>query len=125
MEIPVNEKKSISVFLPAYNEEENIIAMVISINDYLKVRFSDYEILVISQGSTDRTNDLVRSLQSRINQLSLLIKDQCYGYAGVLRTGFTSSSKELIFYTDGDGQYDIKDLDKLLPLINEYDIILS
>tara|TARA_Y100000310_G_scaffold318111_1_gene371780 strand:- start:2902 stop:3645 length:744 start_codon:yes stop_codon:yes gene_type:complete len=115
--------KSISVFLPAYNEEENITAVLIAVNDYLKVRFSDYEILVISQGSTDNTNDLVRSLKSEINQLSLLTKDQCLGYAAVLRTGFANSTKELIFYTDSDCQYDIKELDKLLPLIEEYDIV--
>jgi len=114
---------SISVVLPAYNEEENITYMVNSVNDYLKVRFNDYEILVISQGSKDGTNDLVNNLLNEIDRLSLYTKDQSFGYAAVLRTGFSKSSKELIFYTDSDGQYDIKELDKLLSLIEDYDIV--
>ena len=118
-----NNEKSIAVFLPAYNEEENIGQMVLEINDFLKPRFSDYEILVISEGSTDKTNSIVRGLQERIKNLKLLTKNESFGYAGALRSGFRNSTKKLIFYTDGDGQFDIKELDKLLPLIDKYDVV--
>jgi len=115
--------KNISVFLPAYNEEENIKATVLAVNNYLKTRFKDYEILVVSEGSIDRTNEIVADLQKDIKEIKLFTKKKCFGYAGALRTGFLNSTKELIFYTDADQQFDINDLDKLLPWIGQYDII--
>lgn len=114
---------SISVFVPAYNEEENIGEVVVSINDYLKNHFKDYEILVVSEGSTDKTNEIVQGMQVQISQLRLLSNPQRFYYAGALRTGFKNSTKDLIFYTDGDRQFDIKELDHLLPLIEKYDIV--
>ncbi len=118
-----NINKSISVFLPMCNEEENVRESVLEINDYLKNRFKDYEILVVSEGSKDRTNEIVKELQKKIDNLKLFDKKECFGYAAALRTGFKNSTKELIFYTDGDRQFDIKELDKLLPLIDQYDIV--
>lgn len=115
--------KSISVFIPSYNEEDNVCNAVLEINDYLKSRFKDYEILVVSEGSTDRTNEIVEELKKEIPQLRLLARPKNFGYAGSLRTGFKNAKKELIFYTDGDRQFDIKELDLLLPLISKYDIV--
>ena len=115
--------KSISVFIPAYNEEENVYDAVVEINNYLKAKFKDYEILVVSEGSTDKTNDIVKELQSQIPQLRLLVRPENFGYAGALRTGFKNSKKDLIFYTDGDRQFDINELDLLLPLIDKYGIV--
>lgn len=115
--------KSISVFIPTYNEEENVRDAVWEINNYLKPRFDDYEILVVSEGSTDRTNEIAEELKKGIPQLRILAKPENFGYAGALRTGFKNSKKELIFYTDGDRQFDIRELDNLLPLITKYDIV--
>lgn len=115
--------KSISVFIPTYNEEENVRDAVLEINNYLKPRFEDYEILVVSEGSTDRTNEIAEELKKDIPQLRLLTRPENFGYAGALRTGLKNSKKELIFYTDGDRQFDIKELDHLLPLITQYDIV--
>lgn len=115
--------KSISVFIPAYNEEENVAGIVREIRDYLASRFTDYEILVVSEGSTDLTNEIVKGLQLEIPQLKLFAQPGNFGYAGALRTGFKNSKKDLIFYTDGDRQFDIKELDLLLPLIERYDIV--
>jgi len=118
-----NINKSISVFLPAYNEEKSIRKGILEISSYLKSRFKDYEILIISEGSIDKTNEIVRDLQKEIGNLKLFAKDKSYGYAGALRTGFKNSTKKLIFYTDGDRQFDIKEMDKLLALIDRYDIV--
>ncbi len=113
----------ICAILPCYNEEENVRDAVTAINDYLKPRFQDYEILVVSAGSTDRTNEITRELQKDIPQLRLVAEPKNFGYAGSLRFGFLNSKKDLIFYTDGDMQFDIKELDLLLPLISKYDIV--
>lgn len=115
--------KSISVFLPAYNEVDSIKDIVLEVDDYLKQRFQDYEILVVSHGSTDGTNELVHKLQKNITNLKLIAKDKNFGYANVLRDGFRSATKDLIFYTDGDRQFDINELDLLLPLTDKYDIV--
>lgn len=116
-------QQSISVFVPAYNEEENIHDVAVEINDYLIPHFADYEILIISEGSADRTNEIVKELQKDIPRLRLLARPENFGYAGALRTGFKNSKKDLIFYTDGDRQFDIKELDHLIPLIEKYDIV--
>lgn len=115
--------KSLSVFLPAYNEEGCIKEVVLEVDGYLKGRFRDYEILVMSHGSIDHTNSIVRALMEQVPNLKLVAREKNFGYANVLKDGFQSSTKELIFYTDGDRQFDIKELDLLMPLIDRYDIV--
>ncbi|MCL5439128.1 MAG: glycosyltransferase family 2 protein [Patescibacteria group bacterium] len=116
-------KKSISVFLPTLNEQENIKTCVLSIKKYLSKRFEDYEILVISGGSTDNTEKIVRDLAKRDKRILLISQKKNLGYGAALRSGFSRSSKELVFYTDADNQFNIKDLDILLPLLTSFDIV--
>lgn len=115
--------KSISVFLPALNEEENIRSCVLSVENYLHKNFKDYEILVIASGSTDNTSKIVSDLAKKNRHIKLIDHGKKLGYGVALRSGFINSSKELIFYTDSDNQFDINEMDKLLPLIDSYDII--
>lgn len=115
--------KSISVFLPALNEEENIKMSILSIKKYLDKRFKDYEILVISDGSTDNTNKIVLELAKNEKRIKLLVRKKRLGYGKALRSGFFHASKDLIFYTDSDNQFNIEDLDKLFPLLASCDIV--
>lgn len=117
------KQKSISVFLPAYNEEENIKTCTLSIKKYLDERFKDYEILVISDGSSDKTNKIVAELAKKDKRIKLFARKKKLGYGAGLRAGFAHSSKDLIFYTDADNQFNIEEMDKLLPLLSSYDII--
>lgn len=114
--------KNISVFLPVFNEGENIEKSVLSIKKYLQERFSDFEILVISDGSTDSTNGIVKNLSKKDKRIKLFARKKKLGYGAGLKAGFAHSSKELVFYTDGDNQFNIEDMDKLLPLLTSYDI---
>lgn len=116
-------QKSISIFLPAYNEEENIEKVIRNINDYLKVNFNDYEIIVINDVGKDNTAGVVEEVMKELPQLKLINRPKNLGYAAALRTGFKNSTKELIFYTDSDGQFNINELDRFLPLIDSYAII--
>jgi len=115
--------KSISVFLPAFNEQENIRECVLSVKRYLAKRFKDYEILVISDGSIDNTNKIVEEIAQNDKRIKLFARRKKLGYGAGLRAGFAHSSKELIFYTDSDNQFNIEDMDRLLPLFSSYDII--
>ena len=114
--------KSISVFLPALNEQDNIKICVLAVKKYLSKRFKDYEILVIISGSTDDTEKIVTKLAEEDTHIRV-INDKKRGYGRALRSGFRHASKDLIFYTDGDNQFDIKDMDKILPLLDTYDVV--
>lgn len=116
------KQKSISVFLPALNEQENIKTCVQAAQKYLSRRFKDYEILVISSGSTDNTEKIVKELTKKDQRIKS-IHHKKIGYGIALRSGFANSSKELIFYTDADNQFNIEEMDKLLPLLSTYDIV--
>ena len=116
-------KKGISVVIPAYNEEENIKDAVTTIYEYLKPRFQDYEIIVVSEGSKDKTDEIVKGFAARMKNVRLLSNPKNFGFGGALKTGLTSAKKELIFYTDADMQFDINELDKLLPMIERYDVV--
>lgn len=114
--------KSISVFLPALNEQENIKPCVLAVKKYLQTRFRDFEIIVIANGSTDKTEKIVSELNKKDKRIKI-VNEKIKGYGAALRSGFTHASKELIFYTDADLQFSINDLDKLLPLLDRYAIV--
>lgn len=119
------EKISISVFFPCYNEEYNIKKAVDSANDFLPSIASDYEIIVVDDGSKDRTADIVRSLSEENPLVRLISHETNKGYGAALRSGFRNSTKDYIFFTDGDNQFDIKELTSLLPWIGEVDIVVG
>lgn len=114
--------KSISVVLPTLNEEDNIKKCVLNITSYINRRFKDYEILIVDGASTDNTEKVVRSLAKENDHIKLISRKK-RGYGIGLRAGFTNTKKDLIFYTDSDNQFDIRELDKLLPLLDKYDIV--
>jgi len=112
--------KGISVFILAYNDEKTIgkiITDAISVLDLLKL---DYEIIIVDDGSRDATAKVVKDLAGAHKAIKLIQHGDNRDYGAALRTGFTTASKEWIFYTDGDGQYDIKEIAKLLPYTEEF-----
>ena len=113
----------ISVILPAYNEKENIEKAIKSARSYLKTRFKSFEIIVVNDGGTDGTQAVTAQLAKSIKELKLVNHTRNLGYGAALGDGFRNSTGKLVFYTDSDNQYDIKELDKLLPLIKKYDIV--
>jgi glycosyltransferase involved in cell wall biosynthesis len=113
----------ISVFFPAYNDAESIAYMVESAFSTLKKITHDYEIIVVNDGSRDKTKVVLDALSNKYKQLKVIHHRMNKGYGAALKSGFANSNKELIFYTDGDGQYDIKDLNRLLPSIKDCDIV--
>lgn len=109
----------ISVFFPAYNDAASIGALVQAALTLLPRLTADYEVLVINDGSTDDTAAVLDELARQHPAVRVIHHSQNRGYGGALRSGFAHATKDLVFYTDGDGQYDVNDLAKLLPLLTE------
>jgi glycosyltransferase involved in cell wall biosynthesis len=119
------EKISLSVFFPCYNEEKNVEKLVHDVNRFLPSIVTDYEIIVVDDGSIDKTAEIARELSQEDPHVRLIRHETNRGYGAALRTGFKNSMKEYIFFTDGDNQFDIKELSNMLPFAREFDIVVG
>lgn len=117
--------QSISAVLPAYNEEDNIAATVNAVATALREMGSDYEVIVVDDGSADRTAEVVKSLSSTDSRIILQQHETNKGYGSALATGFAAATKELVFMTDGDGQFEISEIGRLLSELDEADIVVG
>jgi len=97
---------SLSIFFPCYNDAGTIGSLVISAYEVAKSLTYDFEVIVIDDGSEDNSKDVLDSLLQIYNDLKIVYHETNQGYGSVLKSGFKNSSKDFIFYTDGDGQYD-------------------
>jgi glycosyltransferase involved in cell wall biosynthesis len=93
--------------------------MVISAITTLRSLTDDYEVIVVNDGSSDYTKDILDELEKQYPGLKVIHHPHNGGYGRALRTGFASAAKELIFYTDGDAQYDARELKLLLPALKD------
>jgi glycosyltransferase involved in cell wall biosynthesis len=114
---------SISVFFPCYNEQENVADTVGKAVDVFKRLGFDYEIIIVNDGSRDDTAKIADGLAAENECIKVVHHPQNLGYGAALQSGFRAATKELVFYTDGDGQFDIEELPPLLPLMAQFDIV--
>lgn len=114
-----DHRPSISAFFPAYNDGGTIASMVLSAMLVLEDLTDDYEITVVNDGSSDYTPEILDRLAADYERVRVIHHQKNRGYGGALRTGFASATREWIFYTDGDAQYDVRDLRKLYPMLTE------
>jgi glycosyltransferase involved in cell wall biosynthesis len=108
------KRPSISVFYPAYNDAGTIASMVLAAITTCRKLTDDFEVIVINDGSKDYTAEVLDELASVYPQVRVIHHQQNRGYGGALRSGFAAATKDLIFYTDGDAQYDPHELEVLL-----------
>lgn len=116
---PKRRVPSISVFFPAYNDEGSIALMVERALALLPQFTDDYEVIVVNDGSSDGTVAVLNELERAHPQVRVIHHPKNRGYGGALRTGFLNATKDLVFYTDGDGQYDVNELATLVPLLTD------
>jgi glycosyltransferase involved in cell wall biosynthesis len=112
-------RPGISVFFPAFNDAKSIGKLVTDALEMLPDLTDDFEVIVINDGSTDETAEVLRALETKHQNLRIIQHETNKGYGGALRSGFQSAAKDLVFYTDGDAQYDVRELPKLLSLLDE------
>ncbi|KKR88146.1 MAG: Glycosyl transferase family 2 [Candidatus Curtissbacteria bacterium GW2011_GWA1_41_11] len=117
-------KYSISAFFPCFNDAGTIASMVELTTSVLKEINNDFEIIVIDDGSTDSSRKILKELAQKNRYLKLVFHKKNRGYGGALISGFTKSHKELVFYTDGDFQYNPEELKNFLhKMTNRIDIV--
>jgi glycosyltransferase involved in cell wall biosynthesis len=120
----MTNKPSISVFFPAYNDAGTIASLVVLADKTCRQLTDDYEVIVVNDGSPDHTGDILAELAAKYENLRIVTHEKNKGYGGALRSGFASATKDLIFYTDGDAQYDARELALLVPLMaDDVDVV--
>src|SRR5919108_5415229 len=103
----------LSFFFPAYNDGGTIASLVIRAVQVIGRLTPDFEVIVVDDGSSDHTAEIIDELARTYPQVRAVHHSVNRGYGAALRTGFASASKDLIAYTDGDGQYDPSEIDVL------------
>ena len=123
------ERISLTAFFPAYNDEHTIESIVRSAAQEIAKVTEDFEIIVIDDGSKDQTGAIADRIAGELPFVRVIHHPRNLGYGAALITGFSNARKDLIFYTDGDGQYDVREIHNLRParpnidLVNGYKVI--
>ncbi len=115
--------QSISVVMPAFNEEENIETAVASSIRVLEDIAADYEVIVVNDASTDRTAEILERLAQENPRVRPVHHGSNRKLGGSLKTGFSTATKGLIFYSDADNPFDMNELRKALPLLDRFDVV--
>lgn len=115
----------ISVILPAFNEEKAIAATLADVLATLDEWGADFEVIVVNDGSRDRTGAIVASIAAQDARVRQVLHAENIGYGAALFDGFTSATKDLTFFMDADGQFTARDLAKLLVHIDSADAVLG
>lgn len=114
----------LSIFFPAYNDSGTIASLVIEARVTAQKLTQDFEVIVVNDGSADHTAEILDELARTYPEVRVIHHPQNRGYGGALRSGFSGSTKELIFYTDGDAQYDPSELALLWPrMVDGVDVV--
>jgi glycosyltransferase involved in cell wall biosynthesis len=115
--------QSLSIVLPAYNEEANVTLAVEGVAEVMQSLDLDYEIIVVNDGSRDRTGEIVRELQTRISHLKLVEHFPNRGYGGSLKAGFAAATCDWIAFVPTDNQFDFSEVKLLLARSTGTDIV--
>jgi len=132
MSVSLPQPVGLSIFFPAYNDAGTIASLVIAAHRTAQALTSDFEILVVNDGSRDGTADIIDELARTYPEVRAIHHPRNRGYGGALRTGFREARKDFVFYTDGEAQYDPSELTLLwsrmtddVDLVNGYKISRS
>ena len=122
---PFRTNQSLSAVLPAFNEEAAIAQSVHTVVDTLTAWVPDFEVIVVNDGSKDCTGAIAEAIAAADPRVRLINHHVNKGYGAALVSGFEAVTKDLAFFMDSDGQFDIRDLERFFPLIGVYDAVLG
>lgn len=119
-EVNSSARRSLTVFFPAYNDEMSLPGLVDKTMGVLRQNVSDFELIVVNDGSRDGTARVLEELRQKYAPyMCVVTHPDNRGYGGALRSGFAAARKDFVFYTDGDGQYDPGEIPRLLDLMTD------
>lgn len=121
----MNTIPDLSITIPAFNEEETIEAVFINAEKSAKHNSSNYEIVLIDDGSTDRTGAILDAIKKRSKKVVVIHHKKNLGFSGAMRSCYEHASGELIFLGPGDGQFDYSEIRKFIHEIKNHDIVVS
>ncbi|MDD5434794.1 MAG: glycosyltransferase family 2 protein [Nitrospira sp.] len=116
---------SISLVFPAYNEEENIVQAVKQAQRVLSKIASPWEIIVVNDGSKDRTREIIEKLSRNDSHVRPIHHPTNFGYGAALKSGISAAKYDFVFFCDSDLQFDLKELPTFLRLIKGNDIVIG
>jgi glycosyltransferase involved in cell wall biosynthesis len=119
--MPASE--GLSIFFPAYNDWGTIASLVVLAGSVARELTDDYEIIVVNDASPDHTARILDELQVHEPRLRLVTHAANRGYGGALRSGFAAATRPWVFYTDGDAQYDVRELALLWARREQADMV--
>jgi putative flippase GtrA len=125
VEVKTVSDHSLSIVLPAYNEDAIIGATLSHVLNVLAAWVKDFEVIVVNDGSTDHTGAIVSTIVEAEPRVRVVTHERNQGYGSALADGFAAATKELTFFMDSDGQFDMRDLARLLLFIDEYDAVIG
>ncbi|MCP4422754.1 MAG: glycosyltransferase family 2 protein [Chloroflexi bacterium] len=117
--------RNLTVSMPAFNEAENIPGMVADALRILPQLVDNFELIVVDDGSWDETAVVTQALIKQHPQLKLVQHKENMGYGTAVLSGLSHASKELIFFTDADRQFDLHEIEKLLAQIETADLVVG
>jgi glycosyltransferase involved in cell wall biosynthesis len=121
---PARRDPGLSVFFPAYNDSGTIASLVIAALQAARSLTPDFEIIIVNDGSADATAQIADELAQTYPEVRVVHHERNRGYGGALRTGFASATRDLVFYTDGDAQYDPREMTLLWQaLTDDVDVV--
>lgn len=106
---------SISAFFPCFNEEKNVAPLVDNLKKVLPQVAEVYEIIIINDGSSDRTGEVAEALAKKTHLVRVVHHPTNLGYGSSIRSGFEAARYDWIFFTDGDQQFDVGQLKDFIP----------
>lgn len=118
-----NRLPSLTIFFPCYNEEANVEHTTLAALEAGRQFTDDLEVIIVNDGSRDRTAEIADRLAAAHPQVRAVHNNPNLGYGGALQRGFREATREWIFYTDGDGQFDFREIAVLLPVLDRFDIL--
>ena len=121
----VNKLPELSIFFPFWNEEKNIEQVIKKAIPIAKKLAGKWEIIIVDDGSSDKTLAIARSLQKENPNLVIVSHNKNRGYGAALKSGFEKASYEFIVFNDGDGQFDFSQVTKFIEKIDKADIVIG
>jgi len=121
----MNNQLKISIIIPIYNEEKRILRCLERISSYCNEKEWDYEVLVAEDGSTDNTVKIVNDFSSQKNRFKLLSFPERLGKGGAIKNSMFQATKDYVCFMDVDLSADVGELERLIPYVNNYEIIIG